>query len=174
MLRLVPLISVILVSSFAIAAAERQAGDDLAICRDRQADAQARTLACENLLNADRLTGKDKAVALSVRGNNLINKRDYDHAIDVLSTAAGLDPDNVIILNLRGLAYERTGKDDLAMADYSLALQKRPTYGVPYNNRGVIQLRRGARKARWMISACRSNTRQNSSSAGPTVPACAR
>lgn len=30
------------------------------------------------------------------------------------------------------------------MADYDLALQKRPTYGVPYNNRGVIQLRRGA------------------------------
>ncbi|MGM3293873.1 hypothetical protein, partial [Escherichia coli] len=31
-----------------------------------------------------------------------------------------------------------------AIADYDLALQKRPTYGVPYNNRGVIQLRRGA------------------------------
>ncbi|MEH2488967.1 caspase family protein [Bradyrhizobium sp. AZCC 2230] len=144
MLRVVPLISVILVAGVAIAAAEPQAGDDLAICRDRQADAQARTTACENLLNADRVTGKDKAVALSVRGNTFINKRDYDRAIDVLSTAVGLDPDNVIILNLRGLAYERTGKDDLAMADYNLALQKRPTYGVPYNNRGVIQLRRDA------------------------------
>lgn len=144
MLRVVPLISVILLSGVAITAAEPQAGDDLATCRDRQADAQARATACEALLNADRVTGKDKAVALSVRGNTLINKRDYDRAIDVLSTAAGLGPDNAIILNLRGLAYERTGKDDLAMADYNLALQKRPTYGVPYNNRGVIQLRRGA------------------------------
>ncbi|WP_204271561.1 tetratricopeptide repeat protein, partial [Escherichia coli] len=54
------------------------------------------------------------------------------------------DPDNVVTLNLRGLAHERSGKDDLAIADYDLALQKRPTYGVPYNNRGVIQLRRGA------------------------------
>ncbi|MDN3279050.1 tetratricopeptide repeat protein [Frankia sp. RB7] len=144
MLRVVPLISVILVSGLAIAAAEPQLGDDLAICRDRQGDAQARATACENLLNADRVTGKDKAVALSVRGSTLINKRDYDRAIDALSTAAGLDPDNVVILNLRGLAYERTGKDDLAIADYNLALEKRPTYGVPYNNRGVIQLRRGA------------------------------
>lgn len=144
MLRVVPLISVILLSGVAITAAEPQAGDDLATCRDRQADAPARATACEALLNADRVTGKDKAVALSVRGNTLINKRDYDRAIDVLSMAAGLDPDNAIILNLRGLAYERTGKDDLAMADYNLALQKRPTYGVPYNNRGVIQLRRGA------------------------------
>lgn len=144
MLRVVPLISVILLFGVAIAAAEPPAGDDLAICRDRQADAQARATACENLLNTDRVTGKDKAVALSVRGNNLISKRDYDGAIDVLSTAAGLDPDNVIILNLRGIAYERMGKDDLAIADYNLALQKRPTYGGPYNNRGVIQLRRGA------------------------------
>jgi tetratricopeptide (TPR) repeat protein len=144
MLRIVPLISVILLSGVAIAAAEPQLGDDLAICRDRQGDAQARTTACENLLNADRVTGKDKAIALSVRGNNLINKRDNVHAIETLSMGFDLDPDNVIILNLRGIAYERTGQDDLAMADFNLALQKRPTYGVPYNNRGVIQLRRNA------------------------------
>ncbi|MGY3407213.1 tetratricopeptide (TPR) repeat protein [Bradyrhizobium sp. GM5.1] len=79
-----------------------------------------------------------------MRGNTLLNKRDYVHAIETLSMAVDLDPDNVVTLNLRGLAYERTGQDDHAMADYDLALQKRPTYGVPYNNRGVIQLRRGA------------------------------
>lgn len=128
----------------AIAAADPQPGDDLVTCRDRQADTQARAQACDNLLNADRVTGKDKAVALSVRGNALINKRDYVHAIETLSMAVDLDPDNVVTLNLRGLAHERTGQDDLAMADYNLALQKRPTYGVPYNNRGIIQLRRAA------------------------------
>lgn len=144
MLRVVSLTLVILAACASIAAADPQTGDDLAICRDRQAEAQARAVACDNLLNADRLTGKDKAVALSVRGNTLINKRDYARAIETLSMAVDLDPDNVIVLNLRGLAYERSGKDDLAMADYNLALQKRPTYGVPYNNRGVIHLRRGA------------------------------
>jgi tetratricopeptide (TPR) repeat protein len=95
-------------------------------------------------LKADKLGGKDKAIALSVRGTTQLNKRDYDHAIETLSIALDLDPDYVIALNLRGLAYERSGKEDLAIADYNLALQKRPTYGVPYNNRGVIQLRRGA------------------------------
>lgn len=143
MLRVVSLTLVTLIASVAIAAAD-QVSDDLAICRDRQADMQARAPACDNLLNADRLTGKDKAIALSVRGNALINKRDYVRAIETLSLAIDLDPDYAIALNLRGLAYERTGQDDLAMADYNLALQKRPTYGVPYNNRGVIQLRRGA------------------------------
>ena len=44
----------------------------------------------------------------------------------------------------RGIAYERKGQDDLAMADYNLALQKRPNFGAPYNNRGTIYLRTGA------------------------------
>ena len=144
MLRVVSLTVVVLVAGAAIAAAQPQAGDDLAICRDRQGEALARATACDNLLNADKVTGKDKAIALSVRGNTQLNKRDYVHAIETLSMAIDLDPDYVIALNLRGLAYERKGQDDLAMADYNLALQKRPTYGVPYNNRGVIQLRRGA------------------------------
>ncbi|AWL94176.1 tetratricopeptide (TPR) repeat protein [Bradyrhizobium ottawaense] len=143
MLRVVSLTLVILTAGLFSAAADPQA-DDLTLCRDRQAEAQARASACDNLLKADKLSGKDKAIALSVRGNTLISKRDYDHAIETLSIAVDLDPDYVIALNLRGLAYERKGQDDLAMADYNLALQKRPTYGVPYNNRGVIYARRGA------------------------------
>jgi tetratricopeptide (TPR) repeat protein len=144
MLRVVPLTFIILVAGTAIAAAEPQLGDDLATCRDRQAEAQARAQACDTLLNADRVTGKDKAIALGVRGNTLINKREYDHALEALSPAVDLDPDNVVILNLRGVAHERKGQDDLAMADYNLAIQKRPTFGVPYNNRGTIYLRKAA------------------------------
>jgi tetratricopeptide (TPR) repeat protein len=144
MLRVIPVILAILMSAAAIAAAEPQQGGDLATCLDRQVELSARAQACDTLLKSDRLAGKDKSIALSVRGNILVNKRDYVHAIETLSMAADLDPDNVVALNLRGLAYERSGKDDLAMADYNLALQKRPTYGVPYNNRGVIQVRRGA------------------------------
>jgi tetratricopeptide (TPR) repeat protein len=143
MWRVVSLTLVILAAGVSNAAADPQA-DELAICRDRQAEAQARASACDNLLKADQLGGKDKAIALSVRGNTLINKRDYDRAIETLSIAIDLDPDYVVALNLRGLAYERKGQDDLAMADYNLALQKRPAYGVPYNNRGVIHARRGA------------------------------
>ncbi|MDD1535443.1 MULTISPECIES: caspase family protein [unclassified Bradyrhizobium] len=143
MWRVVSLTLVILAAGVSNAAADPQA-DELAICRDRQAEAQARASACDNLLKADQLGGKDKAIALSVRGNTLISKRDYDRAIETLSIAIDLDPDYVVALNLRGLAYERKGQDDLAMADYNLALQKRPAYGVPYNNRGVIHARRGA------------------------------
>ncbi|AHY54173.1 caspase family protein [Bradyrhizobium japonicum] len=144
MLRVIPLTLAILISNAAIAAAEPQAGDDLGTCRDRQAEAQARATACDNLLKADKLGGKDKSLALVVRGNALINKRDYDRAIEALSSAIDLDPDNVGAINLRGLSHERKGEDDLAMADYNLAIQKRANFGYAYNNRGTIHLRRGA------------------------------
>ncbi|QOZ51011.1 caspase family protein [Bradyrhizobium sp. CCBAU 53338] len=144
MLRVVSLISVMLVCGVAIAAAEPQAGDDLATCRDRQAETQARITACQNLLDAGRVTGKDKSLALVIRGNALINKRDYDGAIETLNSAVEADPDNVGAINVRGVAREHKGEDDLAMADYNLAIQKRPNFGFAYNNRGTIQLRRGA------------------------------
>jgi tetratricopeptide (TPR) repeat protein len=144
MLRVIPLTLAILISNAAIAAAEPQAGEDLATCRDRQAEAQARATACDNLLKADKLGGKDKSLALVVRGNALINKRDYDRAIEALSSAIDLDPDNVGAINLRGLSHERKGEDDLAMVDYNLAIQKRANFGYAYNNRGTIHLRRGA------------------------------
>jgi len=144
MLRVIPLTLAIMISNAAIAAAEPQAGEDLATCRDRQAEAQARATACDNLLKADKLGGKDKSLALVVRGNALINKRDYDRAIEALSSAIDLDPDNVGAINLRGLSHERKGEDDLAMADYNLAIGKRANFGFAYNNRGTIRLRRGA------------------------------
>ena len=48
------------------------------------------------------------------------------------------------ILNWRGRAYEGKGQDDLAMADYNLALEKRPKFAAVYNNRGTLYLRKGA------------------------------
>jgi tetratricopeptide (TPR) repeat protein len=144
MLRVVFLSFAVLLSGGAIAAAEPQAGDDLATCRDNRAETQARTQACENLLNADRVTGKDKVMALVVHGNALLAKRDNDHALETFSTVLGLDPDNVMAIDGRGIVYERKGQDDLAMADYNLALQKRPSFGAAYNNRGTLYLRKGA------------------------------
>ncbi|MGX4769543.1 caspase family protein [Bradyrhizobium guangdongense] len=144
MLRVVALISVIFLSGVAMAAAGQQAGDDLATCRDRQAEAQARTTACENLLNGNRVTGKDKSLALVIHAQALINKRDDDGAIASLTSAIELDPDNVGAINVRGIAHEHKGEDDLAMADYNLAIQKRSNFGYAYNNRGTIQLRRAA------------------------------
>ena len=57
-----------------------------------------------------------------------MTKRDYDNAIEVLNSAVEADPDNVGAINVRGLAHEHKGEDDLAMADYNLAIQKRADF----------------------------------------------
>jgi tetratricopeptide (TPR) repeat protein len=126
------------------AAADPSPTDDLATCRNRQAEAGARLAACEALLAGGTLTGKDLANALDVRGSAEFGKRHYDKAIAAFTDAIAADPENAGIINRRGLAYQHKGQDDLALADYNLALQKRPAFGAPYNNRGTMQLRHGA------------------------------
>ena len=135
---------ILVVSTVTPAIAGLTLGDDLDTCRDRQADAKLRLAACENLLAAGQLTGKDLSIAMAVHGNVLMTKGDNDKAIAAFSAAHDADPDNVGIIDARGIAYERKGQDDLAMEDYNLALQKHPNFGAAYNNRGTIYLRRGA------------------------------
>jgi tetratricopeptide (TPR) repeat protein len=134
--------SLILIASEA--AADPQLNDDLTTCRERQADQAQRQAACEKLLDAGGLTGKDLAIALGIRGSGYFRKRDYKRAIADYSAAHDADPDNPIFLNMRGWTYERIGQDDQALADYNLALQKRFNFGGAYNNRGTLYLRKAA------------------------------
>ena len=124
--------------------AEPQLGDDVATCRARDGDAQARQDACERLIADGKAAPKDIAVAYGVRGDAFVSKRNLGKAIEAYSKGIELDPDNALILNVRGWAYESKGQDDQAFADYNAALQKRPNFGAPYNNRGTLYLRKGA------------------------------
>src|ERR1700759_4206938 len=126
------------------ALAEPAPGDDVAACRARDGEAQARQDACERVIADAKAAPKDAAYALAVRGEALSKKRNLDKAIEAYSKGIELDPDNAGILNVRGWAYEMSGKDDQALADYNLALQKRPNFAFPYNNRGTLHLRHGA------------------------------
>jgi len=119
-------------------------GDDVATCRERQPDFKVRVDACERLIAAGQVKGKDLAVALAIRGEALSQKRDYDNAIAAFNSAVEADPDNIRIVEARAIAHQRKGQDDLAMADYNLALQKRPTYGAAYNDRGTLYMRKRA------------------------------
>ena len=149
MLRTLFLPAFLLLSIATPALAGPDLADDLTACRDRPSDpkqnhSKVRLDACERVIAAGQASPKDLAVALGIRGDALLAKRDYDKSIAAYTDALKADPDNVGIIDARGIAYERKGQDDLAMADYNLALQKRPTFGAPYNNRGTIQLRKGA------------------------------
>jgi tetratricopeptide (TPR) repeat protein len=126
------------------ASANPQLGDDLTVCRDRQNDLKTRADACEKIIASGTAAPKDLAVALLTRGDTQAGKRDYDKAIATYNDGLKSDPDNVRILEGRGIAYANTGQEELAMADYNAALQKRPNYAAPYNSRGVLYLRKGA------------------------------
>jgi tetratricopeptide (TPR) repeat protein len=140
------MLRVLFASILALLAATPVLADDMETCRDRdkQFDPKARLEACDKIIAAGEATGKDLAAALFGRGIVLAGKRDYDKAIMALTAAHDADPDNIGVIDWRGISYERKGQDDLAMADYNLALQKRPKFGAAYNNRGTLYMRKGA------------------------------
>src|SRR6202012_411158 len=75
--------------------------DDMDVCRDRQADHKARFEACEKIIAAGQTTGKDLAIAYTVRGLTLENKRVYDQAITAFNAALDADPGNAAIIDSR-------------------------------------------------------------------------
>ena len=145
-----------------VAAGPALAAADVDTCRDQGADPEARLVACSAVTADDKVTGKSRAAAYQVIGDNFAKKRDYDGAIGAFSKAIEADPDNVGYLNARGIAHERKGEDDLALADYDLCLQKRPNYSPAFNNRGVIYLRKGDFKRAYdEFSSALKSTSQN-------------
>jgi tetratricopeptide (TPR) repeat protein len=132
------------VSAVLVALAGPALADDMDTCRDRQTEAKARLDACENVIAAAQVSGKDLAIAYDVRGQALLLKRNSDKAIAAYEAAHAADPDNPNYINGRGRAYEDKGDDAHAMADYNLALQMRPNSPLAHNNRGTLYLRQGA------------------------------
>ena len=82
-------------------------GDDVATCRERQPDFKVRVDACERLIAAGQVKGKDLAVALAIRGEALSQKRDYDNAIAAFNSAVEADPDNIRIVEARAIAHQQ-------------------------------------------------------------------
>jgi tetratricopeptide (TPR) repeat protein len=125
------------------AASSARAAGDIDTCRNSTAEPVARLAACESVIADDKITGPSRAAAFWYRGDSLVKKRDYDGAIAAFTTSHEIAPQNINVINARGIAYSYKGDDERALADYDLCLQLRPTYGSAYNNRGLIFMRRG-------------------------------
>jgi tetratricopeptide (TPR) repeat protein len=120
-----------------------RAAGDIDTCRNSAAELIARLAACESVIADDTITGTSRAAAFWFRGDNLMKKRDYDGAIAAFTASHEISPQNINVINARGIAYSNKGDDERALADYDLCLQLRPTFGSAYNNRGLIFMRRG-------------------------------
>jgi tetratricopeptide (TPR) repeat protein len=119
------------------------AATDIETCRDNQADAAARLTACNAAIADDKVTGKPKAFAHWYIGDSLSKKRDYNGAIVAFDKALEIDPENVTVLNSRGIAYGNKGDEEHALADYDSCLKLRPNFASAHNNRGIIFMRKG-------------------------------
>ena len=120
-----------------------RAAGDIDTCRNSTAEPAARLVACESVIADENITGPSRAAAFWYRGDTLMKKRDYDGAIAAFTTSHEIAPQNIMVINARGIAYSYKGDDERALADYDLCLQLRPTFGSAYNNRGLIFMRRG-------------------------------
>jgi len=126
-----------------VAASPARAAGDVETCRNATAEPVARLAACESVIADEKITGPSRAAAFWFRGDSLMKKRDYDGAIAAFTASHEIAPQNINVINARGIAYSYKGDDERALADYDLCLQLRPTYGSAYNNRGLIFMRRG-------------------------------
>jgi tetratricopeptide (TPR) repeat protein len=126
-----------------VAASPARAAGDVETCRNATAEPVARLAACESVIADEKVTGPSRAAAFWFRGDSLMKKRDYDGAIAAFTASHEIAPQNINVINARGIAYSYKGDDERALADYDLCLQLRPTYGSAYNNRGLIFMRRG-------------------------------
>lgn len=138
MLRALPLGLIMLA-----AAGPARAAGDIDTCRNSTAEPAARLTACESVIADEKITGPSRAAAFWYRADSLMKKRDYDGAIAAYTASHEIAPQNIMVINQRGIAYSYKGDDERALADYDLCLQLRPTFGSAYNNRGLIFMRRG-------------------------------
>ncbi len=71
------------------------------------------------------------------RADERVRAGDIDRAIAEYSSALGLEPANVAVLNNRAYGYWSKGETDLAIADYSEAIRLDPNNVIALTNRAV-------------------------------------
>ena len=82
----------------------------------------------------------DDAYTLSLLGNLRFRQERYDDALDALSRAAKLDPQNPEIQNYLGLALSQKGERKAAETAFRKAIELDPNYASAHNNLAVFYI----------------------------------
>jgi tetratricopeptide (TPR) repeat protein len=78
------------------------------------------------------------ASAILAQAEKLLNKGQYDLAIESFNQYIRLNPNNALAYKDRGWTYEKLGKHDLAIADCNAALMLDDKFAAAYSTRGWI------------------------------------
>src|SRR5215203_5623360 len=98
------------------AAGPARAAGDIETCRNNSAEPAARLAACESVIADEKIIGPSRAAAFWYRGDTLVKKRDYDGAIAAFTASHEIAPQNINVINARGIAYSYKGDDERALA----------------------------------------------------------
>jgi tetratricopeptide (TPR) repeat protein len=115
--------------------------DDADFCA--RASSPAGIAACDRVITAGKLTGKDLASIHYNRGLALLERGEHGRAIADFDDAIRLDPLSARAFNNRGSAWYAKGDLDRALADFTRALALDPSYALAFNNHGEIRREKG-------------------------------
>jgi tetratricopeptide (TPR) repeat protein len=99
--------------------------------------------ACDRVLGDARVTGRNRAAALSSRCGWWWAKKDPDRALSDCNEAIGIDRGYAPTYVNRGNAYLSKGDSERAFADFSEAIRLDPNSAWAYNARGDLYKDRG-------------------------------
>lgn len=84
------------------------------------------------------MTNKTEADKLFQQALEALNSEKIPEAIEMITHAISHDPDNIALIQSRGVIYAMNDEDDLALNDYNHALEKDPHYPEALLNRGLV------------------------------------
>ena len=89
--------------------------------------------------------GCDAAKTEFDAGAAAYGRHDYDAAVEHLTQAIRLKPDNADAYFMRGLAYDHKGLSEQAAADFTKTIEIAPDYSGAYDLRGNVYEKLGQR-----------------------------
>ena len=101
----------------------------------KQGNFDLATQSCTRALESGQLSGADRAITFSNRGNAYLVKKDYTRAIQDYDQAIRVQPKYAEAFNNRGYAYYRNKEYSRAIQDFDQAIRLKPDYVKALNNR---------------------------------------
>jgi lipoprotein NlpI len=136
-------IAFVLVVLCASSPVQTQSGDDFQQCEKAREFPERAIGACTRIIDSDRLSGNNLAIAFHNRGIARTRMGEYDAAIADLDKAIRVNPQAARAFTSRGIAWHAQGDYERAIADYDAAIRLNPRDVLAVNNRGLARYFQG-------------------------------
>jgi tetratricopeptide (TPR) repeat protein len=91
----------------------------------------------------DKTISSSQSDKYAQKGLTYLKQKSYSKAIESLTKAIKIKPDNYQAHSLRGVAYKSQGNYSQAIQDYTKAIKIKPDFHIAYRNRGYAYSKQG-------------------------------